>query len=132
VDASVLYVASAKSLHLTAPALLQAQQYALQQQLPLAVLFCVPRPKTGLLVVTTKLYDYEAQLKAHNIPLIVLIGNKKQVLDGAYFHLKPQAVFTNAQHYSPQAIKLVAHPIVWAGTVIALADLDQAFARGTC
>lgn len=80
--------------------LLAAQKHAIQQQLPLAVVFVLnttraPRAKEHYLFMIQGLSGIEKELHRYNIPFIGLVGEHQPRLEAVIHHLKPAAVYTD-------------------------------------
>ena len=96
-----------------------AQQLALDHQVPLAVVSCVPDQQIDRL---QKLLPFEAALAAFNIPLIVLIGESKMTLTGIAHHTKPFRIIKPAEGGSTD---LAVHPHHWHGRVITVSEIAK-------
>ena len=114
---SVLCVLEPSQAVISQPAIVQAQLFAREANLPLAVIVCVPTTKElpGLL-------GLEEQLAAHDIPLMALIGDPETRLAGATYHLKPKKLFYASEHDHPGG-ELVRHPVAWPGTIASVSEL---------
>lgn len=113
----------------TQSTLATAQQAALRQQLPMAVVYCLASWDEDLL--RTFLLT-EAELAKFDIPLMVLLGDPATTLAGLIHHTQPVSVF-DAQ--SPAIdVQLVRHPHPWPGRIITIAELIDLHAAGqlTC
>lgn len=82
-----------------------AQEYALENKLPFAVVFTIiPGVKNRALehfdFMLDGLHDIEQSLAKHNIPLITLFGHPKDVILNMIHHTKPQLVVVD---FSPLA-----------------------------
>lgn len=121
-SSSVLYLMN-RDRRLTAnPALIAAQNYALSLKLPLAVLFCLHatsgfRTRRSSEAILEELQDIEQELKALNIPLILVIGDPVERLQSVGRHFNLAALFvefpTNQQlkNIVETAAKLLNRPI---------------------
>ena len=95
---SVLYVMSRDQRVKDNHALFIAQELAIKNDLPLAVIFCLKdtsskRAKEHYEWMIEGLKKVEQELNLLNITFIVLIGRSKQRLESAFTHLNPLAVF---------------------------------------
>lgn len=94
----VLYVMSRDQRVADNYALLAAQTKALEQQVPLAVVFCLMkksgyRSREQFEWMISGLKDVEAKLAKLQIPFMVLIGNAKETLTGMIHHTRPAAIY---------------------------------------
>lgn len=107
----VLYVMSRDQRVHDNHALLAAQKHALALDIPLAVVFCL-QAKTGYRTreqyewMISGLYDVEATLAKHNIPLITLLGDPAARLAGVSGHVEPAAIYFDMNPLrGPQALQ---------------------------
>lgn len=126
----IVYVLSDAKPHLHDQTLVAAQSRALQYQVPLAAVYTL---EDWDLDVLDALRQHEVRLQHHNIPLIVLIGERQKTLAGFIHHTRPIAVYDQAI----QDIgfpELETHPHRWPGVVISIEELIQLQAAGkiTC
>ncbi len=96
---SVLYIMSRDRRIKYNYSLATAQQSAIQQKLPLAVVYCLykveNRAREHLKFILTGLKELESDLKQYNIPLMLLFGEPERVLPGLIHHTQPCQVFVD-------------------------------------
>ena len=130
-----------------------AQGYAINHKLPLAVVTCLNIDQNDLKTNQKALHSLkstENQLKQYNIPFMMLLGDSYDRLQGVFYHLKPKAVFFDndtadvpkkllsmlinnadfkvmainlAKTTNINNIKLQKHPYTWQGPIITLNQL---------
>lgn len=102
----------------------EAQRFAVHEQLPFAVVYCVEEtdPVEQLRHIS-RFHDLESFLKPYAIPLMILIGARDTVLPWMSGHVKPVRVFTEKSTIGMDA-KLQIHPIAWPGRVMTVAELE--------
>lgn len=118
---SVLYVTDSPVANVAGFA--HAQAYALDQQLPLAVVYCqaIENPDKQFQRIS-EFHPLEIFLGQYSIPLIILIGSRDKVLPWMSGHVKPVKVFAGAG--APADGTLQKHPIAWPGRVMTVAELQ--------
>jgi len=105
-----------------------AQNFALEQKLPLAVVYCLEEQNPVRQVeLLGGFRELETSLQKYNIPMMVLIGERDKVLPWMGGHVKPVRIFTEAD--TPEQGRLQKHPITWPGRVMTIAEL-QAMVSG--
>jgi deoxyribodipyrimidine photolyase len=129
----VLYVMSRDKRVFDNPVLIAAQKTALQQKIPLGVVYCYEKSQT--IDNLAGLKNIERQLENFQVPFIVLIGDKRARLKGMVFHTKPYAVYfdtesdveldclTNLQATGNDSGSMQFHPYRWPGKVIPVEEL---------
>jgi hypothetical protein len=131
----VLYVMSRDKRVHDNPVLLAAQKTALQQKIPLGVVYCYE--KSQAFDILADLKKIERELEGIQIPFIVLIGDKYARLKGMVFHTKPYAVYfdvesdielecpTNSPATDNESGAVQAHPYQWPGKVMPVEELES-------
>lgn len=123
---SVVVVANGRTFAALIETLFLAQQTALHESLPLAVVEVVDR--THLRSRKTAFQRLEQQLTVFDIPLIVLLGEKEEMLANFYHHVMPFKIFeadTTAYTKKSDTLVLVTHPYGWPGTIIPVEKLVE-------
>ncbi len=103
-----------------------AQQKALNNKLPLAVVYCLEQWNDHEL---DELRPVETDLADLGIPLIVLIGEAKATLNGFIHHTNPSHLAKYDSNYQDDG-RLISHPISWPGVVIKINQLEELHAKG--
>lgn len=118
----ILYLIPAERLWIDAK-LEKAQQHALEQRLPLAVITCIlPKQYGGKLPMLQAL---ETQLSRYQLPLIVLIGTEAATLPSLVKHAKPVHVYGHGGDAAGKRVTLQPHPYAWPGVVIKTGELKK-------
>ena len=93
----VLYVMSRDQRVDDNHALIEAQQYACNKKLPLAVVFCLrgskSRAREHYDFMMSGLREVEHKLATLGIPFMMLIGNPEEKIKSVIHHTKPDAIF---------------------------------------
>ena len=123
---SVLYVTDSPVANIAGFA--HAQAYALDQNLPLAVVYCqaIENPDKQLRRIG-EFRQLEIFLGQYSIPLMILIGSRDKVLPWMSGHVRPVKIFAGAG--APADGKLQKHPVAWPGRVMTVPEL-QALVSG--
>jgi hypothetical protein len=129
---SVLYVTDSPVANIAGFA--HAQAYALDQNLPFAVVYCqaIQSPDKQLQRIG-EFRQLEVFLRRYSIPLMILIGSRDKVLPWMSGHVKPVKIFAGAG--APDGGELRKHPIAWPGRVMTVPELqalvsgDQSYCR---
>lgn len=118
---SILYVTETPEIDEAAFA--TAQNYALERQLPFAVVYCLEQqdPDKQLSRIS-EFHTLEKFLQPYAIPLMILIGKRDKVLPWMSGHVKPVRVFTGSDETSDAALQ--NHPIAWPGRVMTVSELE--------
>lgn len=79
-------------------ALIVAQKHALALKLPFAIVFCLVsgtglKADPGYRQTLASLKEVESELKKLNIPLIMLLGNASERIEGMIKHTNPAAIY---------------------------------------
>lgn len=151
----VLFIADVNKLKPNDYNLLAAQNDAIKNNLPLAVVVCLKIQGS----INDKKYApslaglerAEAILAELNIPLMALIGDSLERLQGMIHHTQPRAVYfessseyllallmdeiTKHVKFSVRSLKessiatqqLIEHPVTWPGVVISIKQLRDIF-----
>jgi hypothetical protein len=115
---SVLCVLEPQNHRIHSPAIIGAQEYAVAQKLPLAVVICVS-DKNEL----PKLLEIESQLAKYSIPLLTLIGDFKQRIDATAYHLQPKRIYHETEAVEKKPVDLIVHPFTWPGRIASVQEL---------
>jgi hypothetical protein len=121
---SVVYVHPVNTLA-DIPGIARAQSYALNHALPMCVVTNINGSNNQRLDALKSLEDIENMLVKLNIPLIVLIGDQKRVLDGFFHHVKPVKIFTAEPKSNNKNESIKVHPHHWPGTVIPIEGIKE-------
>ena len=118
---SILYITESPQIDETA--LATAQSYALERELPFAVVYCLEEqdPEKQLPRIS-EFHDLETFLQPYSIPLMILIGKRDKVLPWMSGHVKPVKVFTSSDISGDAPLR--NHPIAWPGRVMTVAELE--------
>ena len=104
--------------------LVAAQDYAIAQQLPLSVAYCIETTDGEQIIQRlNQLKSYEAFLADRNIPFMVLLGSVDTVLPWFMSHTTPKKVFDD--NSEPTDMKLREHPYIWPGRVMSTSELAE-------
>lgn len=123
---SILYVTESPQVDQAALAL--AQQFALEQGLPFAIVHCLEIQEPEKQVQRLgEFRELETSLQKYQIPLMVLIGERDKVLPWMGGHVKPVRIFTQDDGVGDNTLQ--KHPITWPGRVMTIAEL-QALVSG--
>lgn len=117
-----------RSTEVDVSAITHAQQAAITERLPLAVIYCLEEWEDFVL---KKLSAAENALASCNIPLIILLGPAAKTLNGIIHHTRPLEVFY--EESPPDNVSmgtLTRHPYPWTGRVISIAELSELHAAG--
>lgn len=118
---SVLYVIGQP--HLNRDVLAAAQQFAIDQTLPLAVVYCLEQPEPEQQLMRLEKFEtVESELRPYDIPFMTLLGARAKVLPWMGGHVKPVRIFTD-DDVGEQNGKVQQHPIAWPGRVMDIAEL---------
>lgn len=107
-----------------------AQSVAIEQRLPLAVVFCLDESEQSEppLMILDQLRGLEKKLAVVHVPLMVLVGDSAQRFEWFSGYVKPARVVTRR---SPQrAQPPTSHPHPWPGTVITVDELMAMIEKG--
>jgi hypothetical protein len=118
---SVLYVT--ESPEVDEAAFATAQEYALAQELPFTVVYCLELedPERQLKRIG-EFHPLETFLQPYTIPLMILIGKRDKVLPWMSGHVKPVRIFTPSDRAGEGMLR--NHPINWPGRVMTVAELE--------
>lgn len=118
---SVLYVT--QSTDVNGAAFVPAQKFAIDQQLPFAVVYCMEQEDADeQMKILAQFRPLESFLQQYSIPFMVLIGQRDKVLPWMSGHVSPKRIFT-ADDGLEQA-DLQKHPVIWPGRVMTIAELQ--------
>jgi hypothetical protein len=95
-----------------------AQSLALQEQLPLAVVYLLEHWQPGVL---SELKSLEQDLIARQIPLMVIVGEAVKSYAALQHHTRPVQTFKALSTGPKTDIK--THPYIWPGRVISIDEL---------
>ncbi len=130
-EGSILYVmlADANADPFKDQAFGRAQSQALADKLPLAVIYCLQKQPAKTWESYQKDLDQlqatETKLGKNNIPLLLLIGPKKDNLLAVFHHLKPENVYYGKSADRSINQKPIPHPYDWPGLVQKVDSLKE-------
>lgn len=118
---SVLYVT--ESTDVNGAAFVPAQAYAIDGQLPFAVVYCMEQEDIDKqLEILNSFRPLETFLRQYSVPFMVLIGQRDKVLPWMSGHVSPKRIFTARDGIGQGDLQ--KHPVDWPGRVMTIAELQ--------
>jgi hypothetical protein len=101
----------------------EAQTFALEHDLPLAVIYMVEEHLSEAKLA--RLCTIEKELEELNIPLMLLIGDPDVRMAAMRQHTAPLAIYNDTYPSHAAAGSLQTHPHKWPGRVMSIGELQD-------